>query len=121
VRLDCADHAAGVAAVDANDHWNTKDVYLPASGGGGVNGSHKIAMSSALPTLCGSQRMALASGSQAALVIFALRKRRGCSFSFLKVSHGNFDHLPGTKRPTWDGSYVRRTTWGAYRAQATRD
>jgi len=40
VRLDRADHAARVAAVDANDHWNTKDVYLPASGGGGVNGLH---------------------------------------------------------------------------------
>jgi hypothetical protein len=37
VRLD---RAARVAAVDANDHWNTKDVYLPASGGGGVNGLH---------------------------------------------------------------------------------
>src|SRR5215469_7780299 len=40
VRLDCADHAVRVAAVDANDHWNTKDVYLPASVGGGVNGLH---------------------------------------------------------------------------------
>ena len=40
VRLDRADHAARVAPMDANDHWNTKDVYLPASGGGGVNGLH---------------------------------------------------------------------------------
>jgi hypothetical protein len=26
--------------VDAHDHWNTKDVYLLASGAGGVNRLH---------------------------------------------------------------------------------
>jgi antitoxin component of MazEF toxin-antitoxin module len=40
VRFDHRDRAAGVAAVDANDHGNPQDVDLPASVARGLNRVH---------------------------------------------------------------------------------
>ena len=42
VRFDRADNAAGVATVNANDHRNAEDVYLPASVGWNLDWIHKL-------------------------------------------------------------------------------
>src|SRR5437762_2270893 len=42
VRLDCAHHAAGVSAVDANDHGNAEDVYFVTAVVGNLDRVHVL-------------------------------------------------------------------------------